>query len=210
MKPLVSRAISLLLLAAVVALIVWERPRIGMLISGAIWLAFQVYWARETRRVAPVQRQESARSSARHRILREVAFVLLFLPIPGLNAFILPGNMTTPIGLAVQIAGAVFYLRAKRELGAAWSGTVSIKVGHQLVRTGPYRWVRHPLYSGMILMSLGTAIVCNQPHAVIALVMMVVAYAIKIQTEERWMRDEFGADWDSYRRSTRALIPGVF
>lgn len=210
MNRIARLTLSLLLMAGLVALIVWERPRIGMLISGAIWLGFQVFWAREVRRVAPVERQEAARSSARHRILREVAFVLLFLPIPGLNAFILPGTMTTPIGLAVQIVGALIYLRAKRELGAAWSSTVSIKVDHQLVRTGPYRWVRHPLYSAMILMSAGTAIVCNQMHAAIALVLMVVAYAIKIQTEEHWMREEFGAAWDEYRRSTSALIPGVF
>ena len=210
MKPSVARVISLILMVAVAGFIVWQRPRIGMLISGAIWVGFQVFWARETRRVAPVERQESTRSSARHRILREVAFVLLFLPIPGLNGLILPGNLTTPVGLAVQIAGALIYLRAKRELGAAWSSTVSIKLDHKLVRTGPYRWVRHPLYSAMILMSLGTAIVCNQVHAAIALVMMIVAYAIKIQTEEHWMRDQFGADWDDYRRDTRALIPGVF
>ena len=210
MNRVAARAISLLLMAGIVALIIWERPRIGMLISGAIWVGFQMYWARETRRVAPVERQESARSSARHRILREVAFVLLFLPIPGLNALILPGNLTTPIGLTVQIIGAIIYLRAKRELGAAWSGTVSIKVDQQLVRTGPYRWVRHPLYSAMIIMSAGTAIVCNQAHAVIALVLMIVAYAIKIQTEEHWMREQFGAAWDDYRRTTRALIPGVF
>jgi protein-S-isoprenylcysteine O-methyltransferase Ste14 len=201
--------VSVVLLAATAALVIWERPRVGMLISGGIWLAFNVYWSREVRRVAPVQREESARSSARHVWLRQIGLVLLFLPVPGLNAWILPGNLTTVVGLIVQIAGALFYLRAKRELGAAWSGSVSIKVGHQLVKTGPYRWVRHPLYSGMIAMTAGTAIVCNQIHAAIGLVLMIVAYWIKIGVEERWMREEFGAAWDEYRRTTRALIPGV-
>lgn len=202
--------VSALLLAALIALLVWMRPRVGMLVSGGIWLAFTIYWSREGQRLAPVRRAEPARSSIRHQLTRQVGFILLLVPVPGLNAAVLLGAMTTPVGLAVQVAGAVLYLWAKRELGAAWSSSVSIKADQRLVRTGPYRRVRHPLYAAMIVMSAGTAIVCNQMHAVIGLALMVVAYWIKIRVEERWMRDEFGADWDDYRRATRALIPGIF
>src|SRR4051812_7547827 len=93
---LTGRAASVvlkILVGAIAALIVLSRPRVGMWISGGIWFAFNIYWGREGQRLAPVRREESARSSARHQWLRQVGLILLFAPVPGLTGWMLPGQL---------------------------------------------------------------------------------------------------------------------
>jgi protein-S-isoprenylcysteine O-methyltransferase Ste14 len=114
------------------------------------------------------------------------------------------------IGLGIEVAGALLYLWAKRELGRNWSGAISIKQGHTLVRSGPYARVRHPMYTAMIGMAVGTAFVCNRLSAVLGVTIMAYAYVRKIALEERWMHEEFGAAWDEYRRASWALVPFVY
>src|SRR5205823_5706526 len=96
---------------------------------------------------------------------------------------------------------------AMRCLGRNWSGAVTIKVGHELVRTGPYRWVRHPIYTAMLGMYLGTAVVSGELHGLLGVVVAVIAYARKTAMEERGLREAFGDAYDAYARRTRALIP---
>jgi len=157
-------------------------------------------------------RSESDSSRLVHLILLWGALLLALLPGPGLlgRRWLPELAWWGPIGLAVQIAFAALYLWGKRVLGRNWSGAVMIKEGHRLVREGPYRVVRHPLYTGMIGMFLGTAIVWGEWHALAGLVLCVAAYARKIGIEERQLRQEFGAAYDDYRRATWSLIPGVF
>ena len=96
---------------------------------------------------------------------------------------------------------------ARFYLGSNWSSMVTVKVGHQLVRTGPYRWVRHPIYSGMILGLLGTALALGQVRGFVAVVLLFVALQIKSKIEERTMAGVFGADYDVYRQTTGGILP---
>jgi protein-S-isoprenylcysteine O-methyltransferase Ste14 len=98
---------------------------------------------------------------------------------------------------------------ARRHLGRHWSHAVTEKVDHELVRSGPYRWVRHPIYTAMLGMYLGTALVSGELHALIAVAIVIAAYVRKIRLEERLLERVFGADFREYRRHSRALIPGV-
>ena len=83
------------------------------------------------------------------------------------------------------------------------------KADHELIRTGPYRFVRHPIYTAIIGMFFGTALVSGDLHAFLAAGVITVAYARKIRLEERNLSHVFGARYDEYRRTTRALIPWV-
>jgi protein-S-isoprenylcysteine O-methyltransferase Ste14 len=208
LSGMAARLVVLAILGTVVALVVWSGPRPSMLASAGIWLGFVVYWSAAGKGVAPTKRVEDRRSSARHQGLRQIGLLLLFIPVPGLTIALFPGPVAL-IGLAIQLAGAFLYLRAKRELGRAWSSEISVKQDQQLVRTGPYRLVRHPLYTAMLVMSAGTMIVSNQVHAVLGVAFMAGAYWMKIGIEERWMREEFGTAYDDYRRSSRAVIPWI-
>ncbi len=198
----------LVLLAGIVWLIVLSRPRPSMLLAGAIWVGFIVYWGVVGTKTQPARRAESAASRQRHQMLLDLALLLLFVPIPGLRLRLLPATRALPaIGLGVEAAGGLLYLWAKRELGRNWSGEISVKEDHRLVRSGPYARLRHPMYTALVGMAAGTAVVCNRLHAVLGVAVMAYAYLRKVALEERWMREEFGAAYDDYRRASWALIP---
>jgi protein-S-isoprenylcysteine O-methyltransferase Ste14 len=105
---------------------------------------------------------------------------------------ILPPQLwITNLGIAITAAGLLFAIWARAYLGGNWSGTVTVKVGHQLIRTGPYRWVRHPIYSGMILAMIGTALSLGQLRGLTAVVLLWIGFTIKSRIEERFMTATF-------------------
>jgi len=99
---------------------------------------------------------------------------------------------------------------AMRCLGRNWSGAVAIKIDHELIRTGPYRLVRHPIYTAMIGMYLGTAIVGGELHGLIAVGLCMIAYWRKTRMEERGLIEVFGPVYEDYKRESWALVPWVF
>ena len=99
---------------------------------------------------------------------------------------------------------------ARRHLGQNWSGEITIKVDHQLIHSGPYGLLRHPIYTGLLAMYAGTALVTGEWLAIIGLAMSVFAYWRKIRLEEANLKAAFGADYDVYRRETWALVPGLY
>ena len=206
-----AAAVALVLLLAIAALIVIMRPRVGMLISGTLWVGFVLYWSAAARNAASIERSESRESRRFHARLLNVALLLLFIPVPGLRGRILsPEWFLLPAGLVLQSAGFLLAVWARRHLGANWSGAIARTVGHRLVRSGPYRLLRHPIYSAMFAMFIGTAVVSGEWHSLLAVVILAAAYWRKVRLEERHLREEFGTDYDDYRRHTWALIPGLF
>jgi protein-S-isoprenylcysteine O-methyltransferase Ste14 len=109
--------------------------------------------------------------------------------------------------VAFAVVGFAITVWARAILGSNWSGTVTIKVEHELIRTGPYRWVRHPIYSGLIMALLGTLIALDQWRGIVALPLLWVAFAIKYLKEEQAMRQTFGEQYDEYSRTTGAIFP---
>src|SRR5262249_40235736 len=77
-------------------------------------------------------------------------------------------------------------------------------------RSGPYKWLRHPIYTGILVMYVGTALVTGEWLAILGLAMVTFAYWRKIRLEEANLNTAFGADYDAYRRETWALVPGLF
>lgn len=114
------------------------------------------------------------------------------------------------VGLALTVAGLAFSVWARFLLGSNWSAAVQVKTDHQLVRSGPYRFVRHPIYTGILFAFLGTALAQDQWRSALALVLMLAGLEYKRRVEERWMTETFGEAYRDYRRHTRALIPFVY
>jgi hypothetical protein len=102
------------------------------------------------------------------------------------------------------------YPRSLQHMGRNWSGEIAEKEGQALVRSGPYRHVRHRIYTAMIAMTVGAAMVSGELHALCAIVSMCAAYVRRIHLEETHLRAVFTRDYDEYRRATRALIPGLW
>jgi protein-S-isoprenylcysteine O-methyltransferase Ste14 len=201
-------------LAAIVGSIVLLRPAFGwspLWISAALWIAFIGYWSAAAKDASAAKSAEPSSSRQLHQNLLNVALLLLFLRVPGLKARWVPASIYLVVaGLALHVAFALLAVWARRHLGRNWSGAITEKVDHELVRSGPYRFLRHPIYSAMLGMYLGTAVVSGEVHALIAVAIVVAAYWRKLRLEKRHLREVFGAAYDDYRGASWALIPGLF
>ena len=177
-----------------------------------LWIGFSVYWTVAGRNSAPAKTPESRASKWFHQIALNLALLLLLLPVPGLTGWFVPQGLhfLVAVGAIVQAAFVLLAVWARRHLGRNWSGEVRIGVDHELVRTGPYQFLRHPIYTGMLGMFLGTAISSGQYHALLGLAILVLAYLRKTRLEEQILQQTFGAEYEAYRRATWALVPLVF
>lgn len=110
--------------------------------------------------------------------------------------------------VGVTTLGFVFAWWARIHLGRLWSGSITRKEGHTVIDTGPYAIVRHPIYTGIILSAIATAITIGAVHAYIGAALLIVGYWIKAKLEERFLREELGAEaYDAYRRRVPMLVP---
>jgi protein-S-isoprenylcysteine O-methyltransferase Ste14 len=112
-------------------------------------------------------------------------------------------------GIALTVSGLGFSAYARLHLGRNWSSMVMIRKGHRLIRTGPYRFVRNPMYTGMLMAFTGLILALGIVAALAALVILIVSLWMKIAAEEEILREEFGEEYEQYRRSVKALIPGI-
>ncbi|HME33199.1 MAG TPA: isoprenylcysteine carboxylmethyltransferase family protein [Terriglobales bacterium] len=182
-----------------------------MSIVGYLWSAFFVVWLVWAIGTKKTQTRESLRSRIPYVVLNIAAFYAMFsraVAYGWMRLRILPPDpWIENLGVAITAAGLLFAVWARAYLGRNWSGTVTIKVGHQLVRSGPYRWVRHPIYSGMILAMLGTAITRGQLRGLVAVVLLWIGFTMKLRIEERFMTTTFGPEYEEYSRTTGAILP---
>jgi protein-S-isoprenylcysteine O-methyltransferase Ste14 len=182
-----------------------------MWISGGVWIAFVTYWSAAAKNSAQVRKSESKESRAIHESLINLALLLLFISIPGLRLRFEPDSREWEIaGLAIQVAFLALAVWARRHLDRNWSGEITIKIDHQLIRSGPYGRIRHPIYTAMLGMYAGTAVVSGEIHALIAVAMVAFAYFRKIRMEESNLHEAFGPEYSAYKRRTWALVPLVF
>jgi protein-S-isoprenylcysteine O-methyltransferase Ste14 len=206
---------ALLALLAGLAALVWRRPPSWhswpTMAAAVMWVAFTVYWNRAARNTAADRSMESIKSRQTHQLLLNGALLLVFIEVPGLRQPLIPLQpWMAPAGLAVIGCGVLICVWARRRLGRNWSGRVSIKVDHQLIRSGPYRMLRHPIYTGLLLMYAGTALISCEVHGLIAVLLTIFAYWRKIRIEESALLEAFHEDYSQYRRKTWALVPGVY
>jgi protein-S-isoprenylcysteine O-methyltransferase Ste14 len=120
-----------------------------------------------------------------------------------------PSSLSGITGIIFTIAGLGFSLWARRHLGRYWSSMVQVKIGHQLIRTGPYRIVRNPMYTGILIAFAGAAIAIGELLAFVALAIGFVSIMVKIQAEEEILTEKFGEEYLRYKREVKALIPFV-
>jgi len=179
---------------------------------GALWILWILYWCVSARSLKPIRRRQSVGSRAVFVGPMALTAVLLTAQRwPGwLGERLVPGGWTRYwVGVTLVVAGLLLSVWARRMLGGNWSGTVTVKVGHELIQTGPYRWVRHPIYTGMLLALLGSALASGRVHGLLAFLIASIALWCKARVEERWMGEEFGERYAEYRRATWALVPFV-
>ena len=183
-----------------------------------LWIAFVVYWL-----ILAQFNKRASRSAAmtgwgaRLLILAGVLVVLWFRrhAATGLAASIgragslHPGPAVQWLGVGLCLAGFGFAFWARAHLGRNWGMPMSLRQGHELVTSGPYAYVRHPIYTGIMLAMIGSALTVGIQW--LALFVLYFAYFLfSARTEERMMLAQFPDTYPAYRRRTRMLIPFVF
>lgn len=185
----------------------------AMRICSELWLALSLVWLVAWLRTKRTQERADFGARLLYGLPVFFSFFLVFrdnIRVGWLGSTIIPRNIWIE-GLAVLLtaAGIAFAIWARFYLGENWSSAVSIKVDHELIRTGPYAWVRHPIYSGLLLAMLGTGLARGEPRGLLALILLWLGFWIKSRMEEGFMRKTFGQEYQEYSRSTGALIPRI-
>lgn len=177
----------------------------------AAWTVIAVVWGVASLATKRTSRRQSRSSLIWHLAAMAVAFNMLFgdpFRFPPLNWQVVPEMPWT--GVALTTIGIAFAIWARFYLGGNWSGTVTVKENHTLVRSGPYSIVRHPIYSGLGLAILGTALSNGELRGFLALVIAVWSWKHKSLIEESFMVEQFGKQYDTYRHEVKGLIPWVW
>ena len=178
------------------------------------WIVFGVVWvvgALKTRRTV---RQESLASRCGFIFVEVLGFVLLFSNLLGFGVLahlVVPRTYTVAIvGVAFTWLGIALALWARWHLGQYWSGRVTLKEGHKLIRTGPYARLRHPIYSGIDLAALGGALTIDLWRCVAGLSLVVLGYWMRARQEEAMLAARFGEAFQEHCRHTGFLIPKLW
>jgi protein-S-isoprenylcysteine O-methyltransferase Ste14 len=182
----------------------------------ALWIAWLVTWMAAA--------FWSNRTEKRGGILAELFYFRVFLYSGAILLLVFPSSvhqygqvrlwrLGDGLGWAMvapAAGGLLFCWWARIHLGRLWSDVITRKAGHRIVDTGPYRLVRHPIYSGLIATALATAIEKGTSMALIGAALMALAFYTKARREERFLRRELGDDaYDAYARRTPMLVPLV-
>jgi protein-S-isoprenylcysteine O-methyltransferase Ste14 len=180
---------------------------------GYLWGGLGVFWLIGALTAKRAVRRQSVGSRIVQTIPVTAGFCLLFARARWpwwLSRQVFPDSpLTLWIGWALTFAGIVFAVWARLWIGRNWSGTVTVKENHELVQTGPYSLVRHPIYSGFLLAFVGTAIVQGELRALLGFPLAVLGWWLKLRMEEAFMSEQFGNAYSEYKQRVKALVPFV-
>ena len=185
----------------------------------AFWAAFGVYWVLSARHLKKNVRSFRSWASllAVYAVIASVILAVSYFIIRAYGAEALSRyssiggiNPACSIaGLVMCALGLAFAAWARAYLGKNWGIPMTVKEGAELVTTGPYRFVRHPIYSGVLLGFLGSALVGGMPW-LIAFVIFAIYFALSARAEEHLMVKEFPDQYPEYQKRTQAFIPFVW
>jgi protein-S-isoprenylcysteine O-methyltransferase Ste14 len=180
-------------------------------ILATLWTVFWVLWILPAVFGKKTIRRQTDGSRILQLVLLLVAYVLIVnsgLGWDWLNHRLVPkGSGSTAAGYALLIAGMLFAGWARLFLGGNWSSSVTLKQDHTLVQSGPYRIVRHPIYTGLLAALLGTAIALGELRCFLGVLLAGIAWKIKSVSEESLMVEQFGDQYARYREQVKGLVP---
>ncbi|MDM0115092.1 isoprenylcysteine carboxylmethyltransferase family protein [Variovorax sp. J22R133] len=176
-------------------------------------MAWAVYWWLMSGNVKATAKRESLSSRLTHVVPLGIAVLLVWAPgvqIAWLDAPIAPRSPWLFLtGTVLVTAGLLFTVWARRHLGRNWSAIVTVKQDHELICTGPYAIVRHPIYTGLLLAFVGSAVAVDEWRGALAVLIAALALWRKLRLEERWMREQFGDKYVAYSKKVPALVPFI-
>jgi protein-S-isoprenylcysteine O-methyltransferase Ste14 len=190
-----------------------ENLSLAINVINACWLVFVVVWMVAAASTKRSVYRESRAQRLRYWILLVIAYFLLIkgsrLPY-SLGAQIIPHTKATAwTGAVLCIVGLAFTIWARATLGRNWSGAVTLKECHELIDRGPYRLVRHPIYTGLLTMFVATVIALGHAAGIIGALFVFVSFWIKLGDEEKLMLKQFPDQYAAYQQRVKRIIPFV-
>ena len=187
-----------------------EHIKNGLTIT---WLVVLAYWFISGLRAKKVESQEPVLK--RFLFYRLPLIVALLLLGPGewfghtliRENFVEHTNLVGTIGLILSILGAIIACWARYTLGKNWSLSVQKKENHELIQNGMYKIVRHPIYTGLLLLFIGNTIIVGDYRGIIAVLIVFVSFWFKLKKEEKLLTENFGNQYVEYKKRTKAIIP---
>ncbi len=175
------------------------------------WMIWAIWWLAMAFFSKSTKRRESVIQRVEHLVPAFLGFLLIFRadfagawlarPVFSAHSWLL---LTCVL---VTVLGLLFAVWARLTLGSNWSGTVTIKTNHQLIRRGPYRWIRHPIYTGMLAALLATAIAQGLLSGLVGFAFVSLALYRKARREEKFLAQEFGEGFTEHRQHTGMFLP---
>ena len=174
-----------------------------------LWNTLLVVWVLMWFGMKRAKKLETPGERLQHVIPVVLAFWLLF-GNPGklLNLRLLPQTpLVLWIGLLLTALGVGISIWARLSLGANWSGMVTLKQNHELIRKGLYRWIRHPIYTGILLGFIGTALIRSHARGWLGFAILLLSFYFKARREENFLKQEFGEGFEEHLRQTGMFLP---
>jgi protein-S-isoprenylcysteine O-methyltransferase Ste14 len=178
-------------------------------LAGGLWLALAVVWLVMWFQMKKAKKRESPLERLQYIVPLVLGLLLLFgkgwkmlntRVVPDIPAVLWSGLLVTAIGVGISIWARV-------SLGANWSGTVTLKQDHELVCKGLYRWIRHPIYTGMLTGYFGTEMIKGHLRGWLGLALVWIGFYLKAKREEKFLQQEFGAGFEEHKRHTGMFLP---
>jgi protein-S-isoprenylcysteine O-methyltransferase Ste14 len=176
------------------------------------WIVFAVYWLVSAFSQRAVLERPPWASQLLHRLPVWIGATLFLWPVRNRSWDVWlpwPQPASAYVGAASCVAGLVCAIWARWTLAGNWSSNVTFKRDHELIVRGPYRFVRHPIYTGLLLMSLGTAVAQTRVGGFVAVLFWFTGFWIKLREEEQLLTRHFPTEYPAYKSRVKAVIPFV-
>ena len=188
---------------------------VGFLLVVATWFAFVIVFLVRPKSDRPPDKKRDPRSITGV-VLQGISFALVWAIHRPYFTPLISGNQIVEqllglIAIVIAIGSVLFTTRAVKALGKVWSVTARVVEGHKLATHGPYAWVRHPIYTAMLGMLIATSLALTYLLVlIIAIALFMVGTIIRVRSEEKLLRETFGAAFDEYANRVAVIVPGIF
>ena len=175
------------------------------------WIVFLIYWIIGAMKTRATRDKEPFTSRSAVLLIEILGYLLVFSGSTGIGILatrFIPRTMTSAVlGVVFTWTGIGLAVWARFHLAEYWSARITIKEDHQLIRTGPYSHLRHPIYSGLILATIGTALVIDEWRCVLGVCLVMVGYCFKASREETMLARQFGDAFREHQKHAGFLVP---
>lgn len=173
------------------------------------WVFYLLYWAVSSFSQKSVSEKPKSLRFVVVVLVSGISFMLLLVPgYFNLSAILINKSWLLEItSMLICASGLAVCIWARINLAGNWSNTLDFKKDHELIRNGPYRFIRHPIYAGQLLTFTGVALALGKIGGIIGIVIFLVSCLLRIGLEEDLMMKHFPVEYCEYKKKTKALVP---